>query len=158
MIDQVNTTDVLLGAVQEVFQTMIFLEVEVSPEPRAVIEGDAMLGSITFKGDIEGCLVVQCDRSCVRTIAASMLCLDSGDQIAEEELADALGEVTNMVMGRTKSRLAEAIPRIEMSVPTVVSGRGVRTSPGEGTIKTGVRIRIGRQHDAELFLLYRPKP
>jgi chemotaxis protein CheX len=155
MIDQVCMSNALLDAAKEVFQTMIFMDIETSPDPEAVVAGDTLLSSITFKGDIEGCLGFCCDQSCARTVAANMLGMESGDQISEQDLVDAIGEVTNMVMGSVKTRLLENTPNIELSIPSVVFGRELKTSLGEGSIKTLVKVRIGDQFNAELYLLHR---
>jgi len=158
MLDQLCMNDVLLNAAKEVFQTMIFLDIERSPDAKPAIAGNTLLASITFKGDLEGCLGICCDLSCARTVAANMLGMESGDQMAEQEVVDAIGEVTNMVMGSVKARLQEDTPGIEVSIPTVVAGREMRTSPPEGSTKTAMSITIGGQYDADLYLLYRHKP
>ena len=120
MLDQLCMNDVLLDAAKEVFQTMIFLGIERSSDAKPATEHDTLLASITFKGDLEGCLGICCDLSCARTVAANMLGMESGDQMAEPEVVDAIGEVTNMVMGSVKTRLQEVAPSVEVSIPTVV--------------------------------------
>jgi chemotaxis protein CheX len=158
MLDQLCVNDVLLDAAKEVFQTMIFLDIEKSPDAKAVMEGDTLLASITFKGDLQGYLGICCDLSCAKTVAANMLNMNSVDPLGEQEVVDALGEVANMVMGRVKIRLLETLPNIEVSIPTVVAGQELRTSPGERSTKTLIPVRIGGQYNVDLYLVYRSKP
>lgn len=155
MIDQICLNDVLLAGAKEVFETMIFMDLEESSEPEQQIEGDALLGSITFKGSIEGCLAICCGVACAKTIAANMLGIDPDEQLSEEDVRDAIGEVTNMVMGSVKSRIQESIGNIDVSIPLVVSGRELGNSLGDGAKKVLVKVNIENEYIAELSLLYR---
>jgi chemotaxis protein CheX len=158
MLDQLCVNDVLLDAAKEVFQTMILLDIKKSPDAKAVMEWNTLLATITFKGDLEGYLGICCDLSCAKTIAANMLGMDSVDHLGEQEVVDALGEVANMVMGRVKTPLLEAISNIEVSIPTVVAGRELRTSLGEGFTKTLIPVMIDDKYKVDLYLVYRSKP
>ena len=53
----INTTcfkEALLESAKEVFETMIFMDLEQSYEQEEEIEGEALLGSVTFEGSIDG--------------------------------------------------------------------------------------------------------
>ncbi len=69
MIEQLCLNDMVLAAAEEVFSTMIFMDVKESAEQQPNIEGDTILGLITFKGDLEGCLGIHCRLSCAEAIA-----------------------------------------------------------------------------------------
>ena len=155
MIDEVCLNEALLGGAREVFETMIFADLEESCEPEDDIEGDALLGSITFKGKLEGCLTICCSVPCAKTIAINMLGMEPSEELSEAEICDALGEVTNMVMGGVKSRILDSVGNLEVSIPTVVSGRGLQNSLGEGAIKTLVKVKFEDEYIAELSMLYR---
>jgi chemotaxis protein CheX len=155
MVDEVVFSDVLLDATKEVFETMIFMDVEESSEPVRRIEGDALLGSITFQGGIEGCLGIYCDQTCARTITANMLALGPEDEIAGEDISDAMGEVTNMVMGGVKTRLQGDVDDVSVSIPTVVTGRQIESSLGDGGKRVPVGISIADQYSAEISLSWR---
>jgi hypothetical protein len=49
--------------------------------------------------------------------------MDSPDELASEETCDAMGEVANMIMGSVKSRVANSLGDLQVSIPSVVSGR-----------------------------------
>jgi CheY-specific phosphatase CheX len=154
MIDQVCLNDVLLESAQEVFTTMISGNLE-SCESDQEIEGDSLLGSITFKGGLEGCLGICCSVTGAKTIAANMLAMDPSEEMAEEEICDAFGEVTNMIMGSVKTRLLDTTGDITISIPTVVKGRGLKNSLGEGAQKTEVKVKYENEYITELSMLYR---
>lgn len=155
MIDQVALNDVLLAGAKEIFETMVFMSVEESSEQGQEIEGDALLGSITFKGSIEGCLAICCSVPCAKTIATNMLGMDISEEISKPEICDAIGEVTNMIMGSVKSRILEGIGNLEVSIPSVVSGRKLENSLGDRANKISVKVSVEDEYTAELVLLYR---
>ncbi len=155
MIDEVCLNDALLAGAKEIFETMIFAKLEESCEPEDDIEGDALLGSITFTGKLEGCLAICCSALCAKSIAVNMLAMDPSEELSEAEITDALGEVTNMIMGGVKSRVLEAVGNLVVSIPMVVSGRGLQNSLGEGAIKALVKVKFEDEYIAELSMLYR---
>ncbi|MFC1764946.1 chemotaxis protein CheX [Planctomycetota bacterium] len=155
MIEQICIADVLLESIKEIFETMIFMSVEPCGNDTPSIEGEILMGSITYKGDIEGCLGICCAMDCAKAVAANMLCMDSPDEVTEEDLADAMGEVSNMVMGSIKTRLQDTIANIELSIPSVVAGRSLRTNLGDGTSRTQVNVTVGASHVVELSFVSR---
>ncbi len=155
MIDEVCLNEALLGGAKEIFETMIFVNLEESCETDEIIEGDSLLGSITFKGGIEGCFAICCSVPCAKTIALSMLAMDPSEELSEAEISDAIGEVTNMVMGGVKSRILDSTGNLEVSIPMVVSGRGLQNSLGEGAITALVKVKFEHEYVAELSMLYR---
>lgn len=147
--------DALLDGAREVFETMVFMALAESQPDGPEICETALLGSITFKGDLEGCLTICCGVTCARTIAANMLGLEAGEEIGEDGISDALGELANMVMGAVKSRVQVDTGVIEVSIPSVVQGRELKNSLGEGAHRVVVKANIDEQYGAELSLMYR---
>lgn len=155
MIDQICLNDALLEGAKEVFETMIFMDIEETSDPDHHIGGDNTLGLITFKGDIEGCLTICCDETCAKTIAANMLGIEPDEQISNHDIDDAIGEVTNMVMGSVKARLQDKFSNLNVSIPTVVRGQEIKNSLGDGANKVSVKVNIEDEYAAEMTLLYR---
>ncbi len=149
MIEQVCISETLLDSIKEVFETMIFMSVAKGEDQAATIEGDTFLGTITFKGEIEGCLGICFSDDCAKTVSANMLCIDDPAEVADEDLADAIGEVANMVMGSVKTRLQGDMPNLEISIPSVICGRVLKSNLGEATIKERLMVKID-QFDVEL--------
>jgi len=113
-----NWLPVLELAVEEVFGIM--LNHKVKPVPKAEqltsTEYTAMVG---LAGSLCGILTVCCAKNTAGQIAKSML----GDTAtSDEEVADALGEICNMIAGNFKNKLAGTDERCMLSVPTVISG------------------------------------
>lgn len=150
--------DVLLDSAREVFETMVFMALAESGENSPAMGETALLGSITFKGNLKGCLAICCDVACARTIAANMLGMDASAELGEADICDAIGELANMVMGTVKSRIQNELGPIEVSIPSVVRGRELKNSMGEGASMVTVMADIEGQYTAEFSLLYRSGP
>ncbi len=154
MVGQEIFAEALLAGMTEVFETMMFMSVEECNEMYDAIEGEALLSSITFKGAIEGCLGVSCNVNCARTIARNMLGSEAREEIGPEEVADAMGEVANMVMGSVKGRLIDAVGDVQVSIPTVVTGKELINSLGDGSHEVSKMVHVD-EDVARLTLLYR---
>lgn len=155
MLEQMALNDTVVDAAREVFETMIFMDLEACSDAGAAITGTALLGSITFKGSIEGCLTVCVSRQCAERIAKNMLGMAPEQEMSIEEASDAIGEVANMVMGSIKTRLLNTYPVIEVSIPSVIMGQTLKNSLGESAVKTRIYARLNEEDTAEITLLYR---
>ena len=168
MVDEVCLSEALLAGAIEVFETMIFMDIrestaqgqEASRESSSQdgaeqhLKGNTFLGSITFTGDMEGCLGICCSVPCARAIAQNMLGMAQTDELGEAEITDAIGEVANMVMGSFKSRVQKTAGNLNVSIPTVVKGRSLDASVGDAS-RTVINVNIADEYAAELSLLYR---
>ena len=155
MMTTVSLREALLDSAREVFETMVFMALEDSGGDTTSLGDTTLLGSITFKGNLEGCLGVCCDEVCAKTIAANMLGMMSPDELSENDISDAMGEIANMVMGAVKARIQNEVGTVEVSIPSVVQGRELRNSLGEGAGQAKIRVNIEEQYRAEFSLLYR---
>jgi chemotaxis protein CheX len=152
MVTTESLKGVVMDSAQEVFQSMVNTSIEESPS--SGVPGDAaLLASITFKGNIEGCLGIHCDPPCAQRIAGGMLCADG--PVADGEMVDALGEVANLLMGGVKTRVLEEVKELQISIPSVVQGRQLKSHMTEGTTRIGIPVKIGGDGMAELSLLFR---
>ncbi len=159
MVTTISLKDTLLSGATEVFETMVFMALEeVDEEARDTTQDGekvTLLGSITFKGNIEGCLSIRCGMQCARTIAANMLGTDPSGDLTENDVNDAIGEVANMVMGAIKSRIQDTVGNMEVSIPSVVQGRQMRHSLGDQANEIVVDVSIEEEYTATFSLLYR---
>jgi chemotaxis protein CheX len=163
MVDEACLSEALLAGATEVFETMIFMDVRESVEPYGEVrddgelhlKGNTFLGSITFTGDMEGCLGICCSVPCAKTIARNMLGMTQTEELDEAEVADAIGEVANMIMGSFKSRVQETVGSLNVSIPTVVKGRSLDASLGDHASRIVTNVNIADEYTAELSLLYR---
>ncbi|MGA8069734.1 MAG: chemotaxis protein CheX [Terriglobales bacterium] len=113
-----NWMPVLELAVEEVFEIMVGCRVKpvAQTEHPPNEEYTAMIG---LAGALCGILTLSCNAQTARQIARSML---GGTDNADTEVADALGELCNMIAGNFKNKLAGTDERCMLSVPTVISG------------------------------------
>jgi chemotaxis protein CheX len=79
---------------------------------------DLMTGSIQISGAWNGAVHVYCSRKLITRAAALMFAVE-GNELSEEDVRDALGELANMTAGNVKALLAHDS---YVSLPTVVEG------------------------------------
>ena len=147
--------DVLLDSAKEVFESMVFMALEAVEEEAPETTDVTLLGTITFTGDLEGCLTVCCGMPCAKTISANMLCMDSPDELSDEDVVDAMGEICNMVMGSVKTRVQDHVESITISIPSVVQGRELHSRLSEGTTRVAANVTLAAEHHAAFALVYR---
>jgi chemotaxis protein CheX len=142
--------DELSAATCDVFKTMVFQEVEASTP----IAGDAMrpganvVGTVAFAGKTSGLVVFYSSMEAARIITASMLSIDPAS--VNGELPDAIGELTNMIAGSFRTRVAHAKGETwAISVPTVTVGSDFYTKYVSDVQRVLCPFRMNK---AELFV------
>ena len=79
-----------------------------------------------------GTLALSFTKEVILHIATNML--DDKFTEIDDEVADLVGELTNMVTGGAKSLLESKGYDFDMTTPTVIRGQGQKVSHGEGTV------------------------
>ena len=142
-----SLVDVLVGATTDVFETMIFRQLQQRETTwgHAVRPKSQIVGTVGFAGSSTGLVAFHLSVAAAREITSAML----GIEIDEEGLPDAVGEVTNMIAGAFRTRMAAFQAPWAISVPTVTVGSDFYIKP----ISTGERVMVGFAMDAhELFV------
>ena len=123
---QVSMQKIFLESASEVLETMFFTGVA---EENTEQEGDSPISAeLTFHGKPSGRFGVRMPSATGRLIAASFLGLDESE-VAEQQVTDVVGELTNMFCGSVLSRI-EAGARFELMHPEIDSAnRNWRTLP-----------------------------
>jgi len=176
MLEQITLNEVLIDAAREVFETMIFMDIETHGQecPQVSgqtitssihfaskqdsdlnINGKSMLGSITFTGTLEGCLSIRVGKDCAERIAKNMLGMEPDQELSLNETCDAIGEVANMVMGSIKTRIQDIYTDIQVSIPSVITGCEMRNTLGENASKVVAGAWLDEQEAIEFTFLYR---
>lgn len=155
MITTINLGATLLDAAKDVLQTMAGLDVRPSQDIDTHLAGPAVLGSITFQGQISGCLGIACPPVTAKAIAAGLLGLDSDQDLSESDYSDSLGELANMIMGGVKTALLSTGLDLQVSIPTVVAGQDINAGLVNGFEKVSVCIQVGPDLPAYMYLLYK---
>ena len=137
--------DELTTATRDVFKTMVFQEVEAS----SPIAGDAkrpkanVVGTVAFAGKTSGLVVFYSSLDAAQVITASMLGIDPAN--VNGELPDAIGELTNMIAGSFRTRVAHAKGETwAISVPTVSTRPSVDRPTERGTPTLTGRMELIR--------------
>ena len=76
---------------------------------------------------VTGCMVLSFEKSCILQIVAKMLFEDPKKEI-DEDIVDAVGELTNMICGGAKAHLSKLNSNFELATPTMIVGKGVELS------------------------------
>ena len=120
--------DELLAATRDVFKTMVFHEVQTG-SPLAgdgIRPGASVVGSVAFAGKTSGLVVFYSSLESAKAITASMLGIEPAS--VNGELPDAIGELTNMIAGSFRTRMAGVRGETwAISVPTVTVGSDFQT-------------------------------
>ncbi len=128
---------------EEIFATMVFMEIsgqETSFGRRGVLTGD-LSSMVGLAGDLKGVLTVSCPAAVATAVSSAMLGMELTE--LDEDVRDAMGEITNMVAGGLKSSLAAEGTMVNIAVPTTIIGRGMRTSGLPGAQRLTVPFTIG---------------
>lgn len=121
--------------VDEIWASMVRLSVRPDDRATARAEGEEpLIGRVRITGAWRGSVELECDPELARAAAASMFGL-AGSEASDEQVADALGELTNMTGGSFKSLLPEPC---FLSLP-VVGGRGAAGADRGRPIRFGFR-------------------
>ena len=76
---------------------------------------------------VSGCMVVSFTKNCILNIVGNMLMEPPKEEI-DDEILDAVGELTNMICGGAKAQLAKLDHKFDLATPTMIKGKGVKIS------------------------------
>lgn len=112
----------------QVFSTMLALEL---PEGETIVEhsapgsNDGVVSFIGLAGPWVGSGGLSCSPALACRICSQMLMTETAS--VNEEVLDAVAELTNMVVGGVKTELEGKLGPLGLSIPTVVYGRNFKT-------------------------------
>jgi chemotaxis protein CheX len=113
-----NWIPLLDTAAKEVFELMLGCQLKASASAEETnMDVTAMVG---LAGQLCGVLSVRCDKRTAALMTSKMLGV-ALDKVGPE-IADALGEVCNMVAGNFKNKIAGLAEGCMLSPPTVITG------------------------------------
>ncbi len=120
----VNFINPFLGAVINVLETMA--NVKVKPERPYINKDRTAIGDVTgilkISGHMNGVISLTLTKDAVLTIVNNML-FESFTEI-NDEIADAVGELTNMISGQARIQLSEQGMKFQAGTPKVIIGKG----------------------------------
>lgn len=127
-ITQQDLESLIVTAAREVSTTMLNLDLQPGKaylkqnEPGPT---DGVVSLIGLAGEWVGTGSVSCSSGCACLLSSQLLM--SKFEAVNEEVLDAVAEITNMIIGNVKTHLEERLGRLGLSIPTVVYGLNFTT-------------------------------
>lgn len=112
------SSDDVAQIVTEVWSSMLGIDAE-RLDGRPEIEGPAVAGSVGVSGAVEAQISLEMNADAARQVAGLMFGMEV-DEVSDDDVADAVGELTNMVGGNVKSLIADSGM---LSLPVVAQGK-----------------------------------
>jgi chemotaxis protein CheX len=140
-----NLHDLLVSCISHasanVFTTMLGVEIrqgEVSVESGSPDPNDGVVSLIGLAGTWTGAGSITCSPALACRICSQLLMTDSPS--VNEDVLDAVAELTNMIIGSVKTDLEQHLGPLGLSIPTVVFGRNFKTRTMATSDWTVVRV------------------
>ena len=119
-----------LSATKNVLETMC--QTAVTAQKPYLKENTCSFGDVSgivgmASDTVTGCMVLSFTESCILQIVAKMLYEDPKSTI-DEDIIDAVGELTNMICGGARAQLAKLNSQFDLATPTMIKGKGVEIS------------------------------
>lgn len=116
--------EALRRATEQVFATMLNMEVEAGlplfghdlPE-----HFDGIVSFVGMAGAWMGTGSLSCSAVCARRIASCFLMMEFPS--VDEQVLDAMGELTNIIIGNVKGTIEQSVGPMALSTPTSIVGR-----------------------------------
>lgn len=122
-------------ATHSTFEMMMNMKIqrkEVYVKKNFVMFGD-LSGVIGFSGDICGTSAVSLPGPLAIRCVGEMLGEESTAGLTSTVVHDGVGEIMNMIAGQAKTTLSSTEYRFEITLPTIISGRGHELYHKQGT-------------------------
>src|ERR1017187_2128316 len=118
----------LSQATAQVFSTMLGVEIarrEVTAEDGTLEASEGFVSFIGLAGEWAGTGSLSCSPVLACRICAAMLMCEA--PAVDEEVLDAVAELTNMIIGSVKTDMETHLGPLGLSIPTFVFGRNFKT-------------------------------
>jgi chemotaxis protein CheX len=135
-------------AVREVFQSMLSLEVVTEP-PLTTLPADPqgeVVGSVGFIGDATGVICLYAGVGVAKKLTGRMLGIPETEVDGGDMVNDAIGELSNMVVGYVKSRMCDGGLPCVITIPSIVRGRQLSVESPTQVARTVLGFRTGEDH------------
>jgi len=122
-LDQGKVVAAIRHATGDVFSTMLGMEVqsqEAYRQPCKPEPANGVIGLVGLTGEWMGTGSVACTGELARKLSGQFLM--SEFSAVDQEVLDAMGEITNMIIGNFKNALETEAGPLQMSIPMVVFG------------------------------------
>jgi len=126
------THEMKVSAVREATHSVLETMLGVTPidrdptrEEESSIHCDGVVALIGLAGDWAGTGAFRCSAEMARKLSGLLLMQEYAS--VDQDVLDAIGEITNMIMGNVKTTFEEILGPMGLSIPTVIYGRNFTT-------------------------------
>jgi chemotaxis protein CheX len=119
--------DIIRDSTQQVFSLMLGLPLEAEEayfENAQAESFDGLVSVIGLAGSCVGSGRISCSAAFACRVAGALL--STAYEVVDEDVLDAMAELTNMIIGNLKSALEDDLGPVGLSIPTVIFGRNYR--------------------------------
>ena len=130
------TDDEVLGITRDVWESFTGRTVELADDQVRPDGGDVTVGRVTVTGEWQGNVLLACPAQLARMAASAMFDVPA-EQLDDAQVADALGELTNMIGGNIKSLIPGPS---RLSMPTVTVGASMTDPTPDAALLSRVSL------------------
>src|SRR3982750_1212791 len=145
-IDHNHLIDIVRNATTDVLSTMFGMEVTAEPafvEQAGAPSTEGVLAFVGLAGTWAGTGAIGCSASLACHLCSQMLMIEA--TAMNDEVLDAVAELTNMIIGNVKTKLEEELGPMGLSIPTVIYGRTFSSRSVGSADWTVVPFRYGEE-------------
>jgi chemotaxis protein CheX len=112
----------VIDATKDVFSTMVMMDPSADYPLQEPVNRFkcSITGMVGFAGTYSGVISIHCPVKLAMQITSNMLGMECDE--VNEDLNDAIGEISNMLGGSVKQVLSKGGMDVKLSIPTVISG------------------------------------
>ena len=137
--------------VREIFGTMVGVEVTMIEEADTLTHFvDSVSAMVGFAGGYNGLISVNTPKYLALRFSGLMLGMEPDE--CEEDMADSLGEIANMIGGSFKHHFVKDGHEVRLSTPSVITGNDYQVSVG--TMPDSLTLKFGSDGDVFTVSLY----
>jgi len=113
-----------IESTKETFSTM--LATEIRRKAVSIKQGFDMFGDVSavigLSGPTAGTCAISMPQDFAERLMRQMLMVPEGEEIAESDIHDGVGELINMIAGGAKTKLSQTQHKFNITLPTIISG------------------------------------
>lgn len=156
MIDASRVTAAIQEAAQDVLRTMLHIDrTTCRYSEGSTPSHGGVVSLVGLTGHWSGTGTLFCSPTVAGVLAARMLLHEESPTSVDEEVLDAVAELTNMIVGNIKNLLASEIGEMAISIPTVIYGRNFRYRHAAGTVQSAIVVQW-EEHSIEVKVCLAP--
>ena len=144
VLGKLTTRDLELGlerALREITTTMFNCDSQIKPPDQIAVPPPGISAIVGFSGKLAGYIAIHLSPKDACTMAESLLGM-SFDHV-DEIVADAMGELVNMLAGGLKKFTSQGEDLFKISVPSIVYGKDYSTYAPKNAERLVVGVQAG---------------